>query len=932
MKNFSISKVFFSLTVMLLMVSSAWAQNGKIVGKITDKAFNEPIVGLPVLVKGTSKVTPSNIDGRYELNLAPGTYTLEFKYISFKTKTVSEVVVRAGKVTELNVVMDDAATELGEVVVTSTYKKETVNALYSLQKSNIRVSDGISAEIIKRSPDKNTSEVLKRVSGASIQDNKFVIVRGLADRYNTSLMNNASLPSTESDKRAFNFDIIPSNLIDNIVVNKTASPDLPGDFSGGAVQITTRDFPAEPVFVFTIGSGVNTQSTFKDYRSANTGKLDFLGFLDQSRALPSAYESTRNQYPSLPIAESQQISYAFPNTYGAAKTGTTLPNANMQLSIGNNKTYESGSRFGYIASFSYRTQRDILMRERSDYNLQKIEVIRNDDKLFNYSNNLGGLLNFAYSKGNNKFALKNFYNNTFKNSYVDRVGKISDESNSNNLNNIGSFNDVYQNSLFNSVLEGQHALPKANINIDWNAGFSNTFKDQPDQKIVEAIKPVDSTDPYYVTLSNYNSPAVQNAGRVYSKLNENVFNSNLNLSIPFKLFKQSQKLKFGGSTVNRFRDFRIDALGYASASYAPVKIDLANGVNFDNIFSTQSMQSNNLMLSVISTNSLDYEGKAQTHSGYVMLDTKFSEALRIVWGARLEAFNMDLTPAGKAYLKQTYKQTDILPSANLIYSLNTKSNLRASASQTVNRPEFREIAAYQYFDFETDFNIVGEKNLKIAKVTNADLRYEFYPAAGEIISFSAFYKKFKNPIEQINNGSRVFTFKNAESANDYGVEVELRKKLNFFGDAAFWNNTTFYTNASYIKSDVVLDGSSRQRPLQGQSPYLINTGLQYNNGKLGVNAMFNRVGQRMLYVGTSGGADIYEAPRNVIDFQISHKLLKDNAELRFTAGDLLAQKTKYYYNFGGSTGYQSNEDRVINSIQPGRTFSLSFSYNLPYNK
>ncbi|WP_042479157.1 TonB-dependent receptor [Solitalea canadensis] len=918
--------------MLIISITTAMAQNGKIIGKVTDKGFNEPIVGLPVIVKGSQKVSPTSIDGRYELSLPAGTYTLEFKYISYKTKVVSEVAVKAGKVTELNVVMDDAATELGEVVVASSYKKESVNALYSLQKSNIRVSDGISAEVIKRSPDKNTSEVLKRISGTSIQDNKFVVVRGLSDRYNVSLMNNAALPSTETDKRAFSFDIIPSNLIDNIVINKTASPDLPGDFSGGAVQITTRDFPVEPVFSFTLGTGINTQSTFKDYQSANTGTLDFLGFLDNSRNLPSSYTAVRNNYPAMPISDAQQVSMAFPNTYGVAKTGTTLPNANMQLTIGNNKNYQSGSRLGYLASLSYRTQRDILLRERSDYNLDKIQVVRNNDELYNYSNNLGGLLNFAYSKGNNKFALKNFYNNTFKNSYADRNGLITDESGGNNLNNIGSFNDVYQSSLFNSVLEGQHLLSKSNINIDWNASFANTSKDQPDQKIVEAIKSDGSTDPYYVTLSNYNSPAIQNAGRVYSKLNENVYSGNLNAAIPFKLFNENHKIKIGGTSVYRSRDFKIDALGYASAGFNPVKIDLANGVNFNNIFSQQSMQSNNLMLSVISSNSYDYDGTVNTNSGYVMFDNKLAKNLRLIWGARVEAFKMDLTPAKNKAAKQEYNQTDILPSANLIYSVTEKSNIRTSFSKNVNRPEFREIAQFQYFDFETDFNIVGNPNLKIAKITNADVRYEFYPAAGEIISVSAFYKKFENPIEQTNNGSRVFTFVNAESANDYGLEIELRKKLSFFGGANFWNNMNFYVNASYIKSDVKLGTDVRQRPLQGQSPYLINSGLQYNDGKFGANIMYNRTGQRMLYVGTSGGADIYEAPRDIIDLQISHKMFKDNAELRLTAGDILAQQIRYYYNFGGSTNYQAESDRVINSIQPGRTFSLSFSYNLPYKK
>ncbi|QJB41505.1 carboxypeptidase-like regulatory domain-containing protein [Chitinophaga oryzae] len=323
MKGFlSVPLLLLTLFQFIFTGTALAGDPAKLTGKVTDKKTGEALIGVTIVVQGTGKGAVTDVEGRYAFNMEPGTYTLDFKYMGYQTKSISDVIVKAGQPTSLDIIMDEPKSkELQEVVIRGSFKQETINALYAAQKNNAVVSDGISADLIKKSPDKNTGEVLKRVSGTSIQDNKFVVVRGLSERYNTTLMNNAQMPSTEPDKKAFSFDIIPSGLIDNITIYKTASPDLPGDFAGGAVKVSTKDFPDQRFLDLSLSTGYNTQTTFKDFYTAPPkGKYDFLGFDDGSRALPNAYKNAaKGNYTLLDDAEKIAIAKQFPNTYSSGK-------------------------------------------------------------------------------------------------------------------------------------------------------------------------------------------------------------------------------------------------------------------------------------------------------------------------------------------------------------------------------------------------------------------------------------------------------------------------------------------------------------------------------------------------------------------------------------------------------------------------------------
>ncbi len=937
--------LLFSILSIFISVRAVGQTTGKIAGKITDKKSGETVIGATIGIEGTTKGAPTNAEGRFIISdLQPGKYTLTIRYIGYQSKSISDIEVKAGSVSQVDAVLEEATTQaLKEVTIKATYRQESVNALYARQKASIQVVDGISADVIRRSPDRNTGDVLKRISGTSVQDGKFVVIRGLAERYNNNLLNNAVLPSSEPDKKAFAFDIIPASMVDNIVVYKTATPDLPGDFSGGTINTITKDIPDSRFVEAALSIGYNSKTTFKNnfIDARPTGKYDFLGFDDGSRKLPSAYTSVKNNYTSGTTSEQKiAIAQQFPNSYYYKEGQTSLPNIGFQFSTGNSHTAENNNRFGYNFSLNYTNGHRSSFGDRIGYTgfndaAKELPLYSFDRNIFTNYKSLGGLLNFAYTFGRNKIALRSLYNNDFTVDFEQTNNALNFEaSQTDPLRYKGYSVETTQNGIYSSVLEGQHTFGQRNIIFDWNASYGLSYRNQPDQRIVTIYTPIGA--PEYISLSSENSPKPNDLGRVYSKLNENIYGAKANLAVPFKWMDQPQRLKFGGLINHRERDFSIDALGYTDAvGFGNKAIPLTNGYTIFNVFSPQSIQTNGIDLSRLDLSSTDYKGKADQYAAYLMLDNKFTNKLRLVWGARLENYRQSLAPAGKA--TQKYNNTDVLPSANLTYNLTDKVNLRASYFKSVNRPEFRELASFRYFDYQTNFIIAGNPALQRSLVDNADIRFEYYPSGGEIISVSAFYKKFKNPIEQINQGNDILTYQNAINAKDLGFEAELRKKLNFIAEGSFLKDVTFYINASYINAKVKLaDGKAVSTPLQGQSPYLINSGLYYTaaNSDFSFNVLYNRTGERLKFRAVTGGGDIYEKPRDVIDMQLSKALFNKHAEIKLTVSDLLAQPFIYYNNYGpvSSTAFKAGEDKVIQSRYSGFGTTLSFKYNFDFKK
>lgn len=934
--------------ILLLGCFNIQAQSttGKVTGKLTDKKTGELLIGVTVLVQGTSKGAVTDVEGRYLLQLEPGTYILDFKYMGYATKSISEVVVKNGQVTTLDIALDEPKSkDLKEVVIRGSYKQETINALYVAQKNNPSISSGISGESIRRSPDRNTSEVLKRVSGASIQDNKYIIVRGLSDRYNTATINNAILPSTEPDRKTFSFDIIPSNLIDNIVINKTASPEMPGEFAGGLVQVYTKDIPTENYIGISIGYGYNTQSTFKDTKGMERGKNDWLGFDDGLRSLPSSFPSTRAKYSDLGnTAEGQQqqlkLTKDFKNTFATQNFGAALPSQSYQLTWGNRIRLKKDGSFGSIISITYRNAENIQPGNRYDYESGKAASYNYTDNIYKYNTSLGAIANFTYVKGNNKVSFKNLFNRILDNNFTDRAGA--------NYDIIGdqlvTSQELVMKTLLNSQLEGSHKLNKKDWKLDWNVNYSLIDRDQPDMKILSYKSDLGTGKPYEAQIPF--GSASRQASRFYSLMTEDNIGGMASLTVPFNIAGVKQSVKIGGQKLYRQREFSARVLGYIWADYANHDQRLLQ-LGPGEIFAEENISRNGFVMNEITNNSDKYSANSDLMAGYVQFDNKIGDKWRLVWGGRGESYYQYIKTAdisGKR-IKKDITYFDFLPSANISYALNEKSNLRLSGSRTVSRPELRELSNFTYYDFVTYSTVQGNPDLKRANITNVDFRYELYPGVGEAITGSVFYKQFKDAIEQyVDPGStpnrRQLLFRNAPSASALGFEVELRKKLDFISSEPFFDRVTAFANFSYIHSTVDLQGYTSDggsRALQGQSPYLINAGLQYasEDNDLVFGLLYNKIGPRIYLVGFENYADIYENGRNILDFQVAKKVIKKKGELRLNVSDILNNDAVFYQNPVGADekSYKKNsDDQLISRFKYGTNVSLTFSYQFGLGK
>jgi len=909
----------------------AFAQGlGKISGQVTDQKTGEPLVGAGVKISGTNKAVATDVDGKYTLaSLATGKYSIEVSYVTYQTKKISEVEVNAGANTTLNVVLDEAVNTLNQVVVTANYKQETVNALYARQKNSASISDGVSSETIKKSPDRNTSDVLKRVSGANIQDNKFVVIRGLGDRYNAALLDHAELPSTEPNRKAFSFDIVPASLIDNLVINKTATPDLPGNFTGGAVQVLTKDVPDHDFFSVGIGTGYNSVSTFNDFQGGPRTGLHYIGFDGNSRALvpdfPGTGTITKGLSPAQNIAAIQQLPTDW-NRYSM----NAMPGQNYQLSWGKVKQIDDKRKLGAVVAFTYRNAQTIT----PDIN-RSFHVYHFVDNQYKFSTSLGALANLAYSYGNSKITFKNLYNKVYDDSYLFRQGNDVSRGDV----KFYAF-DLLQKVLFKSTLEGNHKLSPKNDKLNWSLSFDDVLNDQPDQRKVEYFRNVaDRNDP------NGFKASVTGIGkantRLFSNMHENGYGGNLNYTLPLNMFSKAATLKAGLSSQFRDRDFDVRFIGMTLNTNDPVEANAIRTRPLSSLFGKDLVESGKYRLDEIANDGDKYTANAFSNAAYVMLDNKIGEKTRIVWGVRTEQFNVNLNTFSTLVdpVKQNY--LDVLPSVNFTYSVTPKANFRMSYARTLARPELRELAPFQYYDYELLAIQAGNANLKRALIDNMDLRYEFYPAAGQILSVSAFYKNFTNAIESYIddvNSTAIISYFNAKKAVTYGLELEGRKKLDFMGDVAFLKNTTLYANVALIRSKVENPGNpqlqEKERPMVGQAPYVINAGIQHSllDNKMGINVLYNRVGRKVYKAGGQQFPSVWENPRDVIDFQLSIKASK-RAELKFNAGDILNQRTILYFDKDKSKSYNpvgntlnGNTDQTISSYKTGSNYSMSFSY------
>lgn len=925
-------KRIICLVLALFITSSLLAQSGRVSGKVINEK-NEPLAGVSIQVKGTTRGVASGVDGNFTLALPAGKYVLVFTALGYTTKTITDVEVGTTGITDLSVVLASSNEKTDTVTVrsTSSARRETVNAAISYQRNTNTVASVVSAEAIRRSPDRNTGEVLKRTPGASIQEGKFLVVRGLADRYNQAMLNGILLTSTEPDRKTFSFDLIPAAMIDNIVINKAFVPEYPGEWAGGLIQVNTKDIPAKGFFNLQIGTGFNTQSSFRPfYKDGQGGKWDWLGIDDGTRALPSSY-TTKTGFDTSSSAQKIAIGKQLRNSW-LPKQVNAAPNFSFQANGGFNTKFLSktvGGTFGLIYSRNNRyieqqNKQNILVSENvfsTNFDLQ-------DDR---YAQDISwgalGSLSFQFDQ-RNRVSVKSLLNVNSSDAVTDREGR--DFTRNEDLK--GNEFNFKQNIFTSTQISGDHKLDNK-LSLKWFGSFNILDGHVPDQRRLLFFKSLGSSNPYELLLSGTNSQI--SGSRIYQDLSDYIYTAGGDINYSFDLFGKKQSVKAGYMV--QVKDRLYDAKLFANnlPKYNPAITFLpADQIFVPSNYSNGDPNSNLLTFDAIKNSNFRYMANTILNAGFVQFDNAIGDKLRAVWGVRVEDYDQ-LIGSVKTWDPRHQRSVvrDYLPGLNITYKLNRNNNIRFSASQTVIRPELRELSFLNLYDFELNASVQGEPDLQRTKVTNFDLRYELYPKAGEMLTVGAFYKRFKNPIEQLLDegigGASTFSYVNAEKATSYGVELELRKQLDFIS----LKNMFFHMNGAYIHSRVTDATKDIDRPMQGQSAYLINAGLTYDFARKGFTAtmLFNYIGERIYVIGNlqagGGSPNVYEAPRPVLDLQFSKKVLKNRGEFRLNISDLINQTLYFYQNGDDETNFQKNKDAIRFSRKFGTTFNLTFNYS-----
>lgn len=929
--------------IVLGLLSAAsmptWAQQIK--GVVIDQKSKETLIGAVVTVDGTNVKAITNIDGNFQIDgmKKDKTYTLYINYVGYKTQKIDGV---QAKDADQVIALQPDEQQLKEVTVTAVERRNTDAAMIQVAKNSPVIVSNVSAQEISRTQDTNAGEVIRRVPGVSLIDDKFVMVRGLSQRYNNVWVNGGAVPSSEADSRAFSFDIIPSSQIDNLTIVKSPTAEYPADYSGGFIIVNTKEIPAENSFNIAVGGNWNTSSAFKDFSYSKGSGTDFLGFDNGLRNLNGGIQAALN--PQLDANGKPVGDYAT-SLLGNGLNNDWLvknrkPLGDLKLAASLNRRWMLGGRtLGMLAAMNYTNE--YRTYENMENNLYGIYDAANDkpnylrhsvDDQYNNNVRLGAMLNFTFlsKDGNHKYQLKNIFNQLATSRYTWRDG-VSAQS------NLERSAEYYYRSrtTYNGQLTGKHTF--TSDALDWSIGYAYANRHLPDRRrylIDDALE----SGVYALSTGN-------DISREWTQLDEHILSLGVNDKHHFKFGNFEPNLQVGAYGEYRSREYQTRNFIYNwnvsdnnmpsdfRHSDIPTLLSSEANMGYDKLYLLEEKQMRN-----------NYRGHNTLGAGYLALSLPFGK-LGIHAGVRFEHNDMELISNSRDYEKSEssrhYKTDDVFPSLNTTYKISDQHQVRLSYGRSINRPEFREVSSSVYYDFDLASNVQGNTELKNCYVDNLDLRYEWYPSRGELISLAVFYKHFDSPIEwtyTVAGGTDlIYSYKNAKSANNYGVELDIRKNLGFIGLKDF----SWSFNGALIKSKVQFEKGAKEedRPMQGQSPYLINTGIFYKNAplKMDIALLYNRIGKRIIGVGRSEGSTgddsnsrvphSYEMPRNTIDFSLAKKF-GEHLELKLNVRDLLAEKI-YYKQFADVTysdGSKKEVEEIARCYKPGRNIGLQAIY------
>jgi TonB-dependent receptor len=987
------AKVVILVAVFSQLISYSnpcFAQNATVHGKIVDAVTGEALIGASVFAEGTTIGAMANLDGNYSFKLPPGTYTIKCRYVSFQDKSVINVKLASGEVKQVDFVLSSSENSLKEVIIEAAQIRNTDASLITLQRQSVAIQDGISTQQITRSGATNAAESMRQMTGANVQDGKYLVMRGLGDRYSISQLNGLPMASPDPYRNSSSLDLIPSSFIENIITLKSFTPDMPGNFTGGNVDISTKTFPETFTVNYATVVGYNTISNLQDdFLTSDGDRKEVFGFYGKKRAMPSQFlnddfrnsmtpgkyiEARNPNKPDQVRTDFNNGSRAFNNDFIPDRSRSALDQRHEFSMGGKFKVFgvEVGAIGGIRYSLTHQQYNDGIVNTYVN-NVQPVlfgyQQLKDHKSVINPQSGAFGNLSLKLHQ-NHQLILTGIYSNDAESVGRQQEGKFVGQVS----NSLATFHtnsiQFTQRELYSLQVSGKHLFPKlGKAELSWTGSTNRSKQDEPDLRYFaytsvedyfdredENGNPVSIfTTEYYLNNAEYARPY-----HFFRYLNDRQVQGRIDLKIPLS-DKNENIIKVGGyyNELNRdFKEYRYELSD--------------NGIPTDLRFTQQLMKNQGDLGAVFADKNFGiidtqyntagdvfryttgyyyvnqslkrnfYTGKQVIGAAYAMTVLEITKRIKFVGGVRIESTNIDVASEDTAKVtiggklvdpRGLINLVDVLPSGSLIVKLGEKSNLRAGASQTVARPNLREIAPFVQFDNKNGFFTLGNPTLKRTLIQNFDLRYEVFPKAGELIAVSAYAKIFENPIVQAFNNTTIpeLIFINVPNARVFGVELEVRKKLDFImpklTNFQFAGNVSFITSrvdmpADELKTSQLFDPTFTQtsRPFAGQSPYIINLILSYINQDKGTEATitYNVSGQKLYQIALVATPDIYERPIPLLNFKFQQRFMKRfNASLNIQ--NMLGSKLERIQTFKGN-------EYIAESYRFGTLFRVGIGY------
>ncbi|MCB9255725.1 MAG: TonB-dependent receptor [Chitinophagales bacterium] len=957
-------KKIIYLLFSLVFVSSVFAQQGKVRGVIIDDENAETLIGVSVVVEGTTIGTITDLDGNYSLSLDPGSYTIVYSYISYASQRVTDVIVKAGETKIIDLRFKSDAEQIGEVVVTAERITNNETALQTIQKKSANVLDGVSAQTFTKTGDNDAAAAMRRVTGVSVEGGKYVYVRGLGDRYTKTQLNGVDIPGLDPDRNTVQMDIFPSNLLDNIVVYKTFTPDLPADFTGGMVNINTKSFPSSETFSFSTSLGYTIGMNFNSNALRHKGGAGtFMGFGNKYRELPFDKNTVVLNLKYTDPAKLTSLTSAFSKQL--APTVFTSPlNGSFSISKGNQIDAKRVT-LGYNTAFNYRYQ----FRNYDEYefgrsikgNPSESELLQlqyakgqRSEQEIQWSGMLGGALKTKKSK----YIANILHSQNAQTRSADYSIVFPDGQNT-ALPLKQFVLDYSQRSVSNLLLAGTHNLKEDKWELEWKLSPTYSKITEPD---IRSTKYLIENGEYIIDNGDGAVPE-----RFYRYLTEINTVGKVDVTHDFKVWKNlNSKLKFGVANTFKTRDYAV--LRYLFNS----TLDTELSGNGDELLLPENIYSNtNTRGTYVSSEQKNYEESENVYQAtqnifalYAMNELPITPTFKAVYGVRFERTDSWISGYGRLEgenvnraidAEKVFTKNDILPAANFIYNFKENMNFRLSYSKTLARPSFKEKSFVSILDPLSGVRFIGNIQLEKTDIHNVDLRWEGFFKRSQMLSISAFYKNFQNPIEiaGFELAPNDLTPRNAGSANLYGAELEFRVDFGFISPKL--TGLSFSSNFTYVKSQIDMrkivvgagndgvfgtdddkteyetrqqnlrDGEtlSNFRPMFGQSPFIVNANLGYVNDSIGfeANLTYNVQGKRLAVVGIGIRPDVYEQSFHSLNFKVSQKFGSNKRwKASFTAQNLVGDLREKLFESYNAT------PQVFERYNPNRSFTVGFSY------